>query len=197
MMSAKSGEKKAGPSGPRPWRGRSAAGLSAAASAVAFLALAVVSPAAAQKAERVKSFGAWHAHVYEIAGRKVCFISARARKRMPKTLKRRFVGAYVASWSAAPGKKARDREVSVRLGYPLQAGNSVSLLIDGRRFSLFAEGENAFVGKRAQEKQVLAAMGRGRKMLVEARTADGQNIRDSYSLKGSGKALKFLRTICK
>lgn len=156
-----------------------------------------VYPAAAQQAERVKSFGAWQAHIYEVSGRKVCFVSARAKKLTPKNLKRQLVRAYVSNWSKSGSDKARDREVSLRIGHPLKPGNSVSITIDGKRFSLFAKGENAFVEKRAREKQLLVALGKGRKMVVNARSTEGPNIKDTYSLKGSGDALKYLKKACK
>ena len=159
--------------------------------------MASFSAARAEKAQRVKSFGVWTAYVYELADRKVCFISARARKLSPKNISRHLVRAYVSNWTKSSGSGAREAEVSLRLGQPLKSGNSVTIAIDGRRFSLFASGETAFVAKRARERQLVKAMGRGRKMVVEARSLSGPLLKATYSLKGSGDALKYLRRACR
>ena len=159
---------------------------------------AALLPAAADPvlARTVKRFGAWSAHIYEFDGRKVCFISARARKLTPKGLQRQTVRAYVSNWAAGKIQKARTGEVSLRMGIPLKPGNSVSISIDGKRYALFSKGDMAFVAKPAREKQLVKALGKGRKMIVNARTRTGPNIRDTYSLNGSGDALKYLRTAC-
>ena len=128
-------------------------------------------------------------------------MASRARKLEPKSLGREYVRAYISTWkgdgdATSQGANARGLEVSILVGSTLQSGDSTNIQIDGHRFTLFGEGQTAYVANRAKELSLVKAMQKGKVMIVKAQTQDGASTRDVFSLLGIAKALKKMKKVC-
>lgn len=157
--------------------------------------LSLSSSVHAANAIRIERHGNWSVYKYDLGERSVCFAATPPSKvTSPKGVKRRHIRAYVATWPAANNSATqRNNEVSFHVGRKMAAA---SLTIDGKTFSLFAKGENAYVTERAKELQLVTAMRAGKAMAISTTSSDGTTTRDLYSLAGVTAALKAAQQRC-
>lgn len=132
------------------------------------------------------TFTAWQAMRYDEGG-SVCTLWTSSR-----SAGERKANAFVTH---RPGAKAY-HEVSVRFGVPLAKGSEVSVVIGQQRFTLYVEGDSAWNPSSAEDLRMVQAMRAGVSMEVTARTANGEQITDSYSLSGFTAAHKATNTAC-
>jgi len=163
--------------------------LAAAALAVG-LAAAASQPAAAQD-QVLGKFKDWTAHSYSEPDSKVCNIWSRPIDSKPANVRRGDIYAFVTH---RPGVNSRSA-VSFQMGYPLRAGESVSLQIGNRKFSLTVEGEAAFAEVQ-DETNITNAMRRGNRMVVRGVSTRGTRTTDTYSLSGVTAAHNAINKAC-
>ena len=77
----------------------------------------------------------------------------------------------------------------LRLSRPMKQGSTVSLMLGIRRFTLTGGGGDAWAADKAMDAAIIAAMRSAREMTASATSADGNDIRDAYTLKGAATAL--------
>lgn len=158
-----------------------AAGLAGLAAATAASAQDVV----------IGSFNDWKAHSYQEPEGKVCNMWSRPIKSEPSNVRRGDIYAFIThrpalkSWSA----------VSFQMGYPLKAGEEVSLQIGNEKFRLAVEGEAAFADE-ADDPKIEAAMRRGNTMVVRGVSTRGTRTIDTYSLSGVTAGTDALDRAC-
>lgn len=87
-------------------------------------------------------------------------------------------------------------QVSFTGGYPFTDKEPVDLNIDGKSYSLFAQGEWAWAAK-GQDSEIIAAMKRGAKAIVTAKSARGTTTKDTFSLSGVTAAIEDAEKRCK
>lgn len=149
-------------------------------------------PLSAQGTRVVKKFSAWTLYAHQGPPGDICFITSQPRETKPAEVQRGRAYFYVSSWT----KDGIRSQVSVLLGYELEDQSDITIRIGNRRFKLFAKDDKAFVSDATQELQLIDAMKRGNFMTVIAKTKDGTQTSDTYSLIGATAAVNSLNSGC-
>jgi len=150
------------------------------------LAFAGVSTAAfAQAPTPIKQHKAWGAYSYQDAkAGKICYILSIPTAKEPAD---RDHGDVFFLVSQKPNG-ATGFEPQVEVGYPLKE-DSVSVSIDGKAFTMFSQGNNAWLKDLAVEPDLVAAMRAGQSMKVSGESRRGTQTTYTYSLSGVTAAL--------
>jgi hypothetical protein len=177
----------------------------AAATALAQNATAPEDPAATEAAAAasaptsVGSFKSWAAYTFEDKGRLMCYTQSSPKNTIGDADNRGQAAVMVIQ---APDAAAKD-QVSIVLGFAPQDGKNVVVTIGakagkGKKFTLkkFAVGR-AWAETGGQDKQIVTAMKRYNYLVVDAVSAKGEKVRDSYILTGFGKAYDAAVKACK
>lgn len=157
------------------------------------LLCAIATPAKASEPRLLGTFGDWAAYGFTENGNKVCYMASQ-----PKTA----VGNYTkrgedifALVTHRPAEKTKD-VFSYITGYPYKAGSEVSVLVNGRTFKLFTQGDTAWAPDASIDAAMAKAIQAGSKMVVKGTSKRGTLTTDTYSLKGSGSAYKAISREC-
>ena len=156
------------------------------------LAVLLVSPAAAEGTMIAGKFGDWALHVNESGATKICFAAAEPKEKSPNGVTRAPALFYISAWP----KDGVKSEVSIKLGYPIQAKGNVTVSVGKDAFKLFAKDERAFVADATEELKLIEAMKKGSTMTVQATSERGTATTDTYSLAGLGQALQAMSASC-
>ncbi len=81
-------------------------------------------------------------------------------------------------------------------GYPFASGSTVSMSIDGTSYDLFTEGQWAWA-KPGDDAKIVAAMKKGAKAVLRARSTRGTRTEDTFSLSGFTAASDDAAARCK
>jgi hypothetical protein len=154
----------------------------------AAFALATFSGAFAQGAAKptlVGTFKDWTAWSYtgSYAGNgqgKVCYIYSEPSKAQPNGLDHGRVSFSVTS---SPSQGVHN-EANFVAGYPFKEQSSVTVDIDGTKFTMFTQGDSAWLLNKEEEPQLLAAMKKGKAMVISAVSRRGNKTTYNYSLSG-------------
>ncbi len=144
------------------------------------------SVAVAQTPTKISQFNAWGAYSYKDSGNRVCYVLSVPTKKEPAD---RDHGDIFFLVSQKPGQNV-SYEPQVEVGYPFKEGSNVIVDIDGKTFSMFTKGRNAWVENAAQEPALVRAMRAGRSMNVSGKSRRGTGTSYTYSLSGITAALK-------
>lgn len=158
----------------------------------ALLGLLVSAPAGAADLTSLGTFGAWKTYSYTENGSKVCFMSATPTKAEGKYTKRGEIFAMVTN---RPAERASD-VFSYLAGYGYKNNAEVSITINGKKYLLYGQGENAWTASDEQDKTLTQAIQKGSTMIVEGQSARGTKTKDTFSLSGSGSAYEAISKAC-
>ncbi|HLO75542.1 MAG TPA: invasion associated locus B family protein [Magnetospirillum sp.] len=153
--------------------------------------LAVVGSASAwgEDAKKLTSSGNWEAYAYTEGGAKVCYAAARAEK--PHDKDRAGTAIAVTHRPKSPG------EVSLIASYGFKKDSEAEIQIGGMKHAFFTKGGSSAWAKDPQaDKAIIAAMAKGKDVLVKAQPAKGAAISDTISLKGFSDALAAIDKAC-
>jgi len=158
-----------------------------------FVLVASSISATAQAPKLVKQFKDWG--VYSFSGQKgkVCYILSQPREKLPADRNHGDVFFFV---STRPGEGVV-AEPSVIVGYTFKSDSKVTVTIDGSKFSMFTQGEGAWIETAGDESKLISAMRAGSNMKVVGQSTRGTSTTYTYSLSGVTAALKESSTICK
>ncbi len=157
------------------------------------LAAALASvPASAQGTKRVETFNDWTKYSHKGAPGDICFITSQPRETKPTEVTRDRAYFYVSSWI----QDGIRNQISVLLGYQLEDQTPITVKIGNLEFRLFAKDDKGFVGDTTDELKLIDAMRRGNFMTVTARTKQGTETTDTYSLIGVTAAIRALASGC-
>jgi hypothetical protein len=134
----------------------------------------------------------WSAYDYKGRSGLVCYLIGAPRKTEPLHARRR---PPIAMVTHRPGEKVFD-VVSFAEGYPLKKGSDVSLDIDGQKFDMFTDGDSAWSRTSDIDKQIVAAMAKGKIAVVKGAPERGPPTIDTYSLAGFSHALALIDKPC-
>ena len=160
-------------------------------SAALFIALA--GAALAQSPSSLGKFNNWSAWSYDGSKGKVCYIHSSPSALKPKNLNHGDVSFFVRT-SPAEGIS---NEANFVVGYPFKENSTVTVDIDNQKFTMFTQGDSAWLLNAAEEPQLLAAMKAGKKMTVNGTSQRGNATRYSYSLSGVTAASNKIIAECK
>ena len=146
--------------------------------------------AAAAAPTSVGSFKSWASYTFEDSGRLMCYTQSEPKDTIGGADGRGQPAVMVIQ---APDASAKD-QVSIVLGFAPQDGKNVTVTIGskagkGKKFTLkkFAVGR-AWAETGSQDKQIVSAMKRYDYLVVDAVSAKGEKVRDTYYLSGFGSA---------
>lgn len=145
-------------------------------------------PAIAEEAKKLASVGNWEAYAYTEGGAKVCYAAARADK--PREKDRAGTAMAVTHRPKSPG------EVSLIASYGFKKDSDAEIQIGGMKHTFFTKGTSAWSKDAQSDKSIIAAMVKGKDVLIKAQPAKGAAISDSVSLKGFGEALAAIDKAC-
>ena len=124
---------------------------------------------------------------------KICYIYSEPDEMQPPRLEH---GRVSFSVTTSPAQGVAN-EANFVAGYTLQEQSSVTVEIDGKRFTMFTQGDSAWLLNKDEEPQLLAAMKAGRSMVVKAKSRRGNETTYSYSLSGVTAATEKMSDECK
>ena len=167
----------------------------------AALTMSAVSGALAQGAAKptlVGTFNDWQTWSYtgsysgSTTSGKVCYIYAEPEDMDPEQLDHGRVSFSIAS---APSQSIQ-LEANFVTGYPMREQSSVTIDVDGRKFTMFTQGDSAWLLNREEETELLASMKAGSNMVVRAVSGRGNNTTYEYSLSGVTAAADKMTAEC-
>lgn len=156
-------------------------------------ALAGLSAAQAQSPTSLGKFNDWTAWSYDGAKGKVCYMHAVPKTMKPDGLKHGDVSFFVRR-SQAEGIQS---EANFVVGYPFKENSTVTVDIDGQKFTMFTQGDSAWLLDAKQEPQLVGAMRAGKQMSVAGVSQRGNATTYSYSLSGVTAANDKIAAECK
>jgi hypothetical protein len=124
---------------------------------------------------------------------KICYIYAEPSDMKPPKLDH---GRVSFSITTSPTQGVPN-ESSFVVGYSLKEQSPVTVDIDGRKFTMFTEGDSAWLINTEEEKQLLDAMKSGSNMTVTAQSGRGNKTTYKYSLDGVTAAADKMSAECK
>jgi hypothetical protein len=148
--------------------------------------------AATSPTNRLGSFQSWSAYDYRGNSGLVCYLIGKPRNSEPPHVRRK---APIAMVTHRPGEKVFN-VVSFVEGTPLKQGSDVALDIDGKKFTMFTNGDSAWSRTADLDRDIVTAMTKGRSAVVKATPERGPQTTDTYSLAGFSRALALIDQAC-
>src|SRR5687767_4201860 len=140
-------------------------------------------------------FGDWGAYKASPGGKTVCFALSKPTSAVTEPSGRNRDASYLFV-STRPAEKVKN-EFSAIVGYPQKPGAEATAAIGSTTFSMYTQGDGAWVKNAAEEGQLVDAMRRGADLVVKSESARGTRTTDTYSLKGLGQALDKVAEECR
>lgn len=153
----------------------------------------LATPAHADEAKKIGTYGDWTAYTFQENGAKACYMAATPRELKGNYTKRGNVYAMITH---RPAEKSRD-VFSFLAGYAYKTGAKVTLSVDGQPFMLVGNNETAWTPSADTDAKLVAALRKGSKFTVEGSSERGTATKDTFSLKGSGSAYDVISKECK
>ena len=94
----------------------------------------------------------------------------------------------------AGGKDRQRRQLCGRL--PLKEGSEAALDIGGAKFDLFTKDDSAWARTSDLDKTIVAALAKGKQVVIKATPQKGPATTDTYALTGFAQALALIDTAC-
>ena len=133
----------------------------------------------------------WESFVAETDKGKICFAQTLPTKRAPAAVKRNESKLFV---TFRPSENIKD-EVSLTSGHDYKT-SSVTASSGKRKYSFFSQKEFAWLLDDQEEKKFIKLMKRATDLIVKARTANGAETTDHYSMMGYTKAYNTAKKTC-
>ena len=149
--------------------------------------------AAAATPQILGEYGDWIAYYYRDNAGPVCYMASTPKKDEGKYSKRGDIFVVVTH---RPNEKSYD-VVNINAGYTYKKNTQVELKIGTKTFYLFTDGDKAWAMKDKDDKDIVAAMKRGSRMIVDGVSSRGTKTKDTYSLTGFTSAYKAISNKCK
>ena len=133
----------------------------------------------------------WESFVAETDKGKICFAQTVPTRRAPAAVKRDKSKLFV---TFRPSEEIKD-EVSLTSGHDYKT-SSVTASSGKRRYSFFSQKEFAWLLDDQEEKKFIQLMKRATDIIVKARTTNGAETTDHYSMMGFTKAYNTAKKTC-
>ena len=133
----------------------------------------------------------WESFVAETDKGKICFAQTVPTKRAPAAVKRDKSKLFV---TFRPSEEIKD-EVSLTSGHDYKT-SSVTASSGKRRYSFFSQKNFAWLLDDQEEKKFIQLMKKATDIIVKARTTNGAETTDHYSMMGFTKAYNTAKKTC-
>ena len=158
------------------------------------MSLPAVAAAPASKGPQLMGeYKDWAAYFYDDPQGRVCYIASTPKKDEGRYTSRGDIYVVVTH---RPNEKSYD-VVNINAGYTYKKNAQVELKIGAKTFYLFTDGDKAWAMKDKDDKDIVAAMKRGSRMIVDGVSSRGTKTKDTYSLTGFTSAYKAISNKCK
>jgi hypothetical protein len=154
--------------------------------------LACAAPAQAQSARVLGDFRDWSSYAADDGAGTVCFAMTKPKSVDPTPAEGGQAYLYVTN---RPGEDVVN-EFNVVAGYTFQTGSRATVSIGGQNFSLFTQGDAAWLDDNSQAANLAAAIRAGSSMSVTGTDASGTTIVQNYSLSGATAAQQAIGAEC-
>jgi hypothetical protein len=152
----------------------------------------------AQVSSRIDGSGDWSVFKTTTSEGAVCWVTTaptewvamRAGKKVD--VNRGDVYLMVSVWP----DRGVSNEVSVIAGYPYAKDSRVQASIGDANFTMYTDGEGAWLGSPDDDGSMVKAMKRGRSAMVVGESGRGTKTTDTFSLMGFSAALKAAEKAC-
>ena len=134
----------------------------------------------------------WESFVAETDKGKICFAQSLPQKRAPSAIKRAQSKLFV---TFRPSEDIKD-EVSLTSGHDYKS-STVTASSGKKRYSFFSQKNFAWLLDDQEEKNFIKLMKRATNLIVKARTSNGAETTDHYSMMGFTKAYNTAKKTCK
>ena len=133
----------------------------------------------------------WESYTIQTDKGKICFAQTKPVKRSPSSIKRKESRIFV---SFRPNDNIVD-EVSVTSGHNYKT-SSVTGKTGKNNFSFFSQNDFAWLLDEREEKSLIKIMKRATSLMIIAKTTDGAETTDHYSMMGFTKAYNTAKKVC-
>ena len=133
----------------------------------------------------------WESFIAETDKGKICFAQTVPTKRAPAAVKRNKSKLFV---TFRPSEEIKD-EVSLTSGHNYKT-SSVTASSGKRRYSFFSQKDFAWLLDDQEEKKFIQLMKKATDIIVKARTTQGAETTDHYSMMGFTKAYNTAKKTC-
>tara|TARA_Y200000002_G_C22389261_1_gene540777 strand:+ start:47 stop:547 length:501 start_codon:yes stop_codon:yes gene_type:complete len=133
----------------------------------------------------------WESFVAQTEKGKICFAQTLPTKRAPSSIKREQSKLFV---TFRPTENIRD-EVSLTSGHDYKT-STVTAASGKKRFSFFSQKNFAWLLDDQEEKNFIKLMKKATNLIVKARTTNGAETTDHYSMMGFTKAYNTAKKLC-
>ncbi len=156
--------------------------------------LMTASAAQAAAPQLIGEYDDWAAYYYKDAKGMVCYMASTPKKDEGRYTKRGDIYVVVTH---RPAEKSFD-VVNFVAGYTYKRGSTVGIKIGQTSINrTFTSGDKAWAVSDGVDKELVAAMKRGERMIVHGVSDKGTATKDTYSLKGFANAYKAISSKCK
>mgnify|MGYP001239281475 FL=1 len=156
------------------------------------LALAAALPAQAQSARVLGDFRDWSSYAADDGSGTICFAMTRPKSVQPTPEGYGEAYLYVTN---RPGEDVAN-EFNLVAGYTFQTGSMATVSVGGQSFTLFTQGDAAWLDDAGQSANLAAAIRAGSTLTVQGTAADGTAITQTYSLSGATAAQQATGAEC-
>ncbi|HTJ57990.1 MAG TPA: invasion associated locus B family protein [Devosiaceae bacterium] len=171
--------------------------------AVPALAAPAKKPAAAKPASKpaatdsmaptsIGNFSSWTAWSGKDSSGLICYVSAEPATSQPSGVKRDPVHFLIVDRKGL----GTTNEVQTLIGYDFRKDSKPSSTIDGKVYPMVADGAGAWLASTGDEAGFVAAMKKGKSLVVKGTSLRGTETTDTYSLSGVTAALDAATKAC-
>lgn len=162
-------------------------------SIISLLGIFAAQSADAAAPKLLGEYNDWVAYYYTDAGGTVCYMASTPKKDEGRYTVRGDIYAVVTH---RPSEKSYD-VVNFVAGYTFKPGSDVKVKIGNQTFDkLFTNGDKAWATSDKTDRDLVAAMKRGSRMIVDGVSSRGTKTKDTYSLSGFASAYKAISNKC-
>ena len=158
---------------------------------ILFLLLAFTIQANANSPRSTGKYNNWESFNVETDKGKICFAQTVPTKRAPSSIKREGSRLFV---TFRPGEKVKD-EVSLTSGHSYKA-STVTAKSGKNNFTFFSQDNFAWLLDNKEEQNFIKLMKRATNLIIKARTTNGAETTDHYSMMGFTKAYNTAKKTC-
>ena len=133
----------------------------------------------------------WESFIAETDKGKICFAQTVPTKRAPASIKREKSKLFV---TFRPSENIKD-EVSLTSGHNYKS-STVTASSGKKRYSFFSQKNFAWLLDDQEERNFIKLMKRATNLIIKARTSNGAETTDHYSMMGFTKAYNTAKKTC-
>lgn len=140
--------------------------------------------------EKDRSYNQWTVYTTKLQGKKTCYMASFPTKKSGNYRRRDEPYLLVTRMDN------NVYEVSTSSGYPYKKGGDVNVDIDGKKYTMFTQGELAWAHGAQQDIEMVRKMKAGNFIKIRGTSQLGTYSIDTYSLKGFTAAFNRMNSVC-